>query len=441
MPTAAIKTLGCKLNQYESEQMREQLQHLGYDIVDFDSPADLYVINSCTVTHQADRDTRRLARRVKRTNPSAFVVVTGCYAQVSGEELQSIPDIDLVCGMADKERISELVPAPTHAAAGHPPYPSHLIREFSEHTRCFVKIQEGCDARCAYCIIPEARGPSRSVPVDEVLAQARQLACAGHPEIVLIGTHLGQFGHDLREDADLSELIARLAVLPEVQRLRLSSIEPCEITNRLLRFLPEGGRALNLPEDLTPDELAAPKLCRYLHVPLQSGCDAVLRRMNRPYDTQFYADLIHRVHRVQPATGMGADVIVGFPGETDEEFEQTRRFLEALPLAYLHVFTYSPRKGTPAATMPEQVPHAVALARNHLLRELSERKREAFAQGMLGETLEVVLQTDEGEGWLRGITDNYVQLRVKAPAEMLHRLVACEVEAVEGVTLIGRLLP
>jgi threonylcarbamoyladenosine tRNA methylthiotransferase MtaB len=454
MPTAAIKTLGCKLNQYESEQMREQLQRLGYTVADFDSSADLYVINSCTVTHHADRDTRRLARRVKRLNPSAFVVVTGCYAQVAQGELAAIPEIDLVCGMADKLRIGELVrglsPQGTDPASVSPmgsvpcgdrPRESHLIGEFAEHTRCFVKVQEGCNARCAYCIIPEARGPSRSVPTEEVLAQARQLACAGHPEIVLVGTHLGQFGHDLGEDVDLAELIVRLAAIPKVQRLRLSSIEPCEVTKRLAAFLPGAGRALELFPTVTADQLPSVKLCRYLHIPLQSGCDAVLKRMNRPYDAQFYTDLIHRLHALQPAAGLGADVIVGFPGETAEEFEQTRRYLESLPFSYLHVFTYSRRRGTPAADMPDQVPHEVALARNHVLRELSERKRETFARSMMGMRLEVVLQTSEGNGWLRGVTDNYLQLRVQAPAVMLQRLVACEVEAVEGALLVGRLVP
>jgi threonylcarbamoyladenosine tRNA methylthiotransferase MtaB len=446
MPTAALKTLGCKLNQYETEQMREQLQRLGYAIVDFSSPADLYVINSCTVTHHADRDTRRLARRVKKINPRACVVVTGCYAEVSAEELRAIPEIDLICGMEDKLRIGELVGrqlAPLPETAGGTAtlalqHDAHLITKFAEHTRCFVKVQEGCNAHCAYCIIPTARGPSRSVSPDQVVEQTRQLAQAGHPEVVLIGTHLGQFGQDLAEEVDLVALMVRLAALHELQRLRLSSIEPREVTEELVGLLPGGGRALQAA-DMPHLEVAAAKLCRYLHIPLQSGCDSVLERMNRPYDTACYADLIRRIHTAQPATGLGADVIVGFPGETAEEFERTRQFVEGLPLAYLHVFTYSPREGTPAAAMPDQVPHAVALARNHVLREMSERQRSAFAQSMVGQTLEVVLQTEEGEGWVRGVTDNYLSLRVQAPRELLHQLVACEVTAVEAGALTGRL--
>jgi len=291
-----------------------------------------------------------------------------------------------------------------------------------------VKVQEGCNAHCAYCIIPQARGRSRSVSLEEVVEQARRLAGAGHPEIVLIGTHLGQYGLDLPEPTGLVPLIRRLAALPELQRLRLSSIEPCEVSPELIALLDES----------TPNH--EPKLCRYLHIPLQSGCGSVLQRMNRPYNAGFYADLLRRIHEAQPATGLGADVIVGFPGETDEEFEQTREFVASLPLSYLHVFTYSPRRGTAAATMPGQVPHDVALRRNHVLRDLSERRRETFAAGMVGQAVGVVLQTDKGEGWLGGVTDNYLQLSVQAPTELLQHLVACEVTHAEGGALVGRLL-
>lgn len=433
MPTAAIKTLGCKLNQYESEQMREQLLRLGYCMVDFESSADLYLINSCTVTSNSDRDTRRLARHARKLNPSSFVVVTGCYAEVAAAELRAIPEIDLVCGMADKLRLAELVPhpeTPAHTPAHNP----NLIAEFAGHTRCFVKVQEGCNARCSYCIIPEARGPSRSVPVAEVLEQGRRLGQAAHPELVLIGTHLGQYGNDLTEEIDLAELIVRLAALPEIQRLRLSSIEPCEVTGKLIELVTGGGRTrTGAPEP-------AAKLCRYLHIPLQSGSDSVLRRMNRPYDSALYHNLLSRIHAAQPLTGLGADVIVGFPGETAEEFEQTRALMEALPLSYLHVFTYSPRKGTPAAEMPDQVLHEVKMRRNHLLRGVSETKREAFAASMVGQILETVLQTEEDNGWLRGVTDNYLQLRVQADRTMLGRLVACQVTGQEGAVLVGQLI-
>lgn len=460
MPTAAIKTFGCKLNQYESEQIRTQLERLGYAIVDFASSADVYIINSCTVTHRADRDTRKLARYIKRRHPQAVLVVTGCYAEVAPEELQAIPEIDIVCGNEDKKRIGELLASfqPAHAALSASLFsqaaqaapaesaePSasaasdvDFIEKFSGHTRCFVKVQEGCNAQCAYCIIPRARGPSRSVPVEDVLEQARRLGRAGHPELVLIGTHLGQYGQDLQPKTDLAELIEQLLALPEVRRLRLSSIEPREISDRLLTMLPYGGRALA--------PLATPygKLCRHLHIPLQSGCDKTLQRMNRPYDTSFYAHLIERIHRLQPATCLGADVIVGFPGETEEEFAQTAAFIEALPLSYLHVFTYSVRRGTPAAKMPHHVPHEVAIQRNQFLRAISERKRKAFAAQMIGQILEIVLQTpDENEqGYALGLADNYLLVRVPAPQERMQQLAACEILDLDEkeIVLRGRLL-
>ncbi|MHB8996454.1 MAG: tRNA (N(6)-L-threonylcarbamoyladenosine(37)-C(2))-methylthiotransferase MtaB [Armatimonadota bacterium] len=431
-PTAAIKTLGCKLNQFEAEQIREQLLRLGYTITDFSSPADLYVINTCTVTSQADRDARKLARQARRLSPQAFIVLTGCYAEVAAEQLQAMPEVDLVCGMADKLRLDELVPRP---AEGTEPIPhaSHLLEQFADHTRCFVKVQEGCNARCSYCIIPDARGPSRSVPFAEVYAQTQQLAQAGHPELVLIGTHLGQYGRDLEEEIDLAGLIERLLAIPEVQRLRLSSMEPREVTPEIVAMIERGGHALTVVDD------PAAKLCRYLHIPLQSGCDSVLQRMNRPYTAAFYAELIHRIKQAQPLTGLGADVIVGFPGETDEEFELTRSLLETLPLSYLHVFSYSPRRGTPAASMPDQVPPPVKSQRSLILRQMSEQKRMAFAQEMVGHTLETVLQTTAPDGLLQGVTDNYLQLRVQAEERHLGKLAACEVVGVEDGVLMGRL--
>jgi threonylcarbamoyladenosine tRNA methylthiotransferase MtaB len=436
MPTAAIITLGCKLNQYESEQMRQQLEQLGYVLVDFDDFADLYIINSCTVTGRTDRDTRRLARRARRHNPAAFILLTGCYAQVAAEALTvALPEVNLILGHEAKTRLAELVPQPQAPTTPlpHESPADFLLDEFVGHTRCFVKVQEGCNARCTYCLIPDARGPSRSVPMAEVLEQAQRLGQAGHPELVLIGTHLGQYGRDLPAAPDLAGLISRLCHLPEVRRLRLSSIEPCEITPELEEWVAVGGQALRRPGDYQG------KLCRHLHIPLQSGSDTVLQRMNRPYDSAFYASLVTRLHDRQPLTGLGADVIVGFPGETEDEFQQTVDLLTGLPLAYLHVFTYSPRTGTPAAAMPGQLDHEVKIARNHVLRALSEAKRAAFARSVVGQTLEVVLQSESAPGWLTGVADNYLTVRVAAPAEARGQLVACEITGAEGEQVEGRL--
>lgn len=435
MPTAAIKTLGCKLNQYESEQIREQLLRLGYTVTDFAAPADLYVINSCTVTAEADRDTRKLARQARRRNPGAVVVVTGCYAEVSAEQLRALPEVDLVCGMADKLRIPELLAgAGRDCGCGKAPEggATPALERFADHTRGLVKVQEGCNSRCSYCIIPEARGPSRSVPLPEVLSQARLLAHA-HPELVLIGTHLGQYGRDLTPPVRLTDLLAELLALPALGRLRLSSIEPREVTDDLLPLLAAGGCACG------GEVTAAGRLCRYLHIPLQSGCDSVLARMSRPYDAASYEALLGRLHAAQPLVGLGADVIVGFPGETDEEFARTEALLARLPLAYLHVFSYSPRHGTPAATMPGQVPPPAKAARSRALRELARRKHESFAAAMVGETLETVVQTRRADGLLAGVTDNYLQLALEGPDTLLQQLLRCEVREVRGELLLGRL--
>ncbi len=432
MPTAAIKTLGCKLNQYESEQLREHLEAAGYTIVDFEGLSDVYVVNSCTVTAKTDRDARRLARGAKRRNPDAFVVVTGCYADCSPEVLASMGDVDLVIGNADKLRIPALLPRPASSIPSPTRLTDDLIDEFSGHTRCFVKVQEGCDAACSYCIIPRARGRSRSVPREMVVQQARQLAANGYPEVVLIGTHLGQYGVGLPGAGTLAGLVAELCSLPEVQRLRLSSIEPREVDASLIEMLAQGGHALT---PVTP----AGKLCRHLHIPVQSGCDTVLARMNRPYDTAFYRQLVDRVVSIAPHTCLGSDVIVGFPGETEAEFDCTRAFLESLPLAYLHVFSYSPRPDTPAATMPDQVPPETKRARSHVLRELSARKRQAFAETMVGQTVEMVVQ-EHSAGQFTGLTDNYLTLTAAGPEALLRRIVACEVLNADKGALCGRLI-
>ena len=413
--TASIKTLGCKLNQYEGEQMRLQLQRLGYRVIPYDDGADVCIINSCTVTSRTDRETRRLARGARRLNPGALVVVTGCYAEVRPEDLEAIAGVDMVFGNAGKQQLAERIPpADGHERADAGPEGQVIIHDFSDHTRAFVKVQEGCDAHCSYCIIPTARGCSRSVPSETVLAQCLVLAEAGYPEIILIGTHLGRYGVDLDEDTNLAQLIELIGRSP-VPRLRISSIEPREVTDEIINMVARGGQALSDP--------VTGKLCRHLHIPLQSGCDSVLRRMGRPYDTVFYRDLALRVKQAAPDTCIGADVIVGFPGETEEEFETTRRLIADLPLSYLHVFTYSERQGTPAASLPNPVDYELRKARNHVLRDMSEHKRAEFARSMVGKRLEVVLQSPQGNGLVRGISDNYLEVDVTNAGELTGRLI------------------
>jgi len=411
---AAITTLGCKLNQYESERIREQLMCRGYDIVPYDEVADVYVVNSCTVTAKSDRDTRRLARQGKRRNPEALVVVTGCYAEVAGEALSRIGEIDVILGNTEKEALASHVPAGSDLADDEELSRSErLLGSFADHTRAFVKVQEGCDAHCAYCIIPQARGPSRSVRPVEVVRQVEKLVEAGHPEVVLIGVHLGRYGKDMpEEDVALDDLARWLCEVPGLRRLRFSSIEPREVTEGIIDLV-----------------VRHPKVCRHLHIPLQSGADAILTRMGRPYSASYYSDLVGRVRHASPLASIGADVMVGFPGETDEHAEETRRLLEALPLSYLHVFSYSQRPGTPAAEMPEQVAPELKKERSRALMSLSAEKRRTFAEQNLGQELSVVVEQPlEGdEGHVIGVSDNYLRVRFPGAPDLRGQVVRVRV--------------
>lgn len=439
----AIKTFGCKLNQYESEQIREDFEAVGFEAVDFDQPADVYLINSCTVTHRTDRDTRRLARQARRREPRCMVIVTGCYAQLQPEAIEDLGVVDLV---APNEIKGELARTAADWIARRnglpPPLPSahseqRFVSRFPDNTRAFVKVQDGCDASCAYCAITLARGASRSVEPATAVEQARVLAEAGHPEVVLVGINLGTYGRDLPEDINLARLAQRICAIDSVRRLRLSSIEPMEIGDDLLEMIYAGGSAL----DGRAEAVCAGKICRHLHIPLQSGCDRTLERMNRPYRAAEYRDLVERIHRREPLTGIGADVMVGFPGETHEEFATTYEFVEGLPVSYLHVFTYSARPGTAAAGMSDQVDPEQRKRRTKLLRGLSEKKLGRFAEQAVGETLEVVVETPHNDvGRLRGIADNYLSVVFEGPHALCGRLIGVQIEEARGGELFGKLL-
>lgn len=430
MTTAAVITLGCKVNQCESACLEERLSGAGYGIVPFSRRADLYCVNTCAVTSRAAMESRQLIRRALRQNPEARVVVTGCYAQIAPAEIAAVPGVSLILGTTEKLALLEHLAAPVNGAiptirAGDPrksgiPQPL-VLSAFAQRTRAFLKIQDGCDAFCSYCIVPHARGRSRSIPAAPVLEQVERFLAGGFQEIVLTGIHLGQWGRDLEPPRHLTSLIGDIFEQRPLPRLRLSSLEPGEITGELL------------------DRMASePRLCPHLHVPLQSGDAAILARMNRTYHPLFYRDLVLDAVARIPGLAVGADVLVGFPGETDACFLSTYCLLESLPLAYLHVFSFSPRPGTRAAVMKGRVPPAVIRIRSALLRQLDRAKRLAFMGRFVGTVRPVLLEgRSAADGGRLGLSDNYIPVLVKSGEAGENQLVMARFEEIQETRMVA----
>jgi len=422
----AITTLGCKINQFESAAMTEALEQDGYSMVPFSESADIYVINSCTVTAKTDAESRRLIRRATRLNPEARVVVTGCYAQMAGEDLLKMPGVNLILGNSEKRDIAgflrgmgdqprAVVTDISQQKSGE----SAPLESFAEHTRAFLQVQNGCDSRCSYCIVPFARGASRSVAPQEALDGMASFTAKGFKEIVLTGIHLGGYGLDLTPPTDLLQLLVRVEEQALVKRLRIGSVEPTEVSQELVRFI--AGSQI---------------VCPHLHLPLQSGSDGVLSRMNRGYTTALFREVVESLVRAVPDISIGSDVIAGFPGETDAEFDETYRFIEALPLAYLHVFPFSARPGTPAAEMTPQLHSRVIKERAEALRKLSEAKNNAFAAGFVGRELQVLVQKDAGGR--KGLSRNYLPVLIEGSEGLFNNEVTVLITGSKGGELVGR---
>ena len=387
----AFTTLGCKINQYETDAMQQAAAAEGSSIVPFDTEADVYVINTCSVTAKSDYQCRQMIRAAIRRKEGARVIVTGCYAETRPQEIRDIPGVSMVLGNDEKTRITRYLFEPDGGHKADLCNPATVKRR----TRGFLKIQDGCDSRCTYCIVPLARGGSRSVPREQVVRMFEQTIKEGCPEIVLSGIHIGRYGLDLGSPDSLTGLVRDLLARREQARIRLSSIEPNEITPDLIDMLGHG-------------------LCRHLHIPLQSGDDAILCSMNRAYTTGFYRDLVESAARKIPDIAIGADVMVGFPGEGEKQFQNTYDLISDLPLTHLHVFSYSQRPGTPAAAMKGQVPDRTKKERNEVLRALVFKKNLAFRESLKGKTLRVVLEEGQtaGLGMCSGLSDNYVRVHV-----------------------------
>lgn len=426
----AVATLGCKVNQYDTATIETRLRGDGCTIVAFEPGADVYIVNSCTVTDRADAESRQLARRARRFNPAARVIMTGCFAQVNPHGA-AIPEVDHVVGL---NRLPDVLRAVRGemAAAGERVAVDDLrtarqvktlgAEAFTGQTRAFLKIQEGCDLFCTFCIVPFSRGRSRSVPPRQVLEQLQNLAARGFQEVVLTGVHLGGYGPDVDPPISLCDLLEMVLEQPPVPRIRLSSIDPPEVTSRLLDLVQR-----------------FPALCPHLHIPVQAGTDEVLRRMRRKYDTQLLRDLGAEIRSRLPTAAIGTDVIAGFPGESDAEFEEGLALLDALPLTYFHVFPYSRRSGTTAAKLPDHVAAATIKRRAQRLRALGERKRVAFARGFVGHTLPVLVEhaPAQHDAWLDGYSRNYQRVQFRGTVVLANHEVMVQISGVDGARLTG----
>ncbi len=419
----AFATLGCKVNQFETADMIQQYQANGWDLAKFSEEADLYIINSCTVTGRSDAESRRLARRARRRNPDARIVVTGCYAQVSPDEVASLPEVDLVLGNEEKIDIRALVEAGVNRVTPLSEVSSTAplrLTSHTEHTRAFLQIQNGCQQCCSYCIVPAARGPNRHVPPHEVLAAACRLSSAGYREIVLTGIHLGAYGTGSGDNCNLAGLLKLLLAENPVLRIRLGSIEPNELTDELLDLI-----------------LSSDVICHHLHIPMQSGSDSVLERMGRCYSGDFYRSVVEKASRLLPDAFIAADIIAGFPGESLAEFNETCSLLKVLPLSDLHVFPYSRRPGTKADSMPGHLASSVITERAAILRTIAEGKGMEFRKLFTGSRLQVLGLKSDSNGMLTGLSRNYLDVVYPGGKEMINQEVIVEVTEVNKKLMKG----
>lgn len=421
--TVAFHTLGCKLNFSETSSLSRMLEAEGFEKKSFEDQADVYVINTCSVTDNADKECRQLVRRIQRKAPESLVVITGCYAQLKPEEIASIPGVDLVLGAAEKFNIArhlrELVKGdPTRICSCDVEEVSgfHASWSVNDRTRTFLKVQDGCDYNCSFCTIPMARGKSRSDRIENVLKHARDLAAGGVKEIVLTGVNLGDFGKgpdgagmqigiNQREE-NFFELIQALEKVEGIERYRISSIEPNLLTNEIIDWVAQSG-----------------KFMPHFHIPLQSGSNTILSAMRRRYKKELYASRVRHIRSLMPHCAIGVDVIVGFPGETDELFRETVDFLHEIDVSYLHVFTYSERDNTHALTLEPVVPVQVRHDRNRILRNLSYRKMQDFTAQHAGHTRKVLFEAHEKNGLMEGYTDNYIRVSAAYDAEKVNRVI------------------
>lgn len=439
-----VTTLGCKVNQYESDGIAAELVSGGWTRAESPEDAQICIINTCAVTSRAAMQSRQQIRTIIRSNPDAKIIVTGCHAQTAPEEIRKIEQVDIITGHQDKFRIAGKILESEDKS-------QHLVSQYSQsetssgnspisvspmaqtlkpdfqtfrpavtgnRTRAYLKIQDGCNSFCTYCIVPYARGRSRSMPVDDVIDHLLHLGADGYMEAILTGIHVGAYGLDLEKKSSLTDLIVKIDRLRPIHRVRLSSIEPGELTSQIISLAAR-------PDSKDGDR---PSLCDHFHIPLQSGDDTILKRMGRPYDSALFADLIIDLHHAIPNGAIGVDILEGFPGESDKAFENTLNLIEKLPVTYLHVFPFSPREGTPAFDYPDKVDTKKVKTRCAILRKVGVKKRTAFENSQTGRLLESVIQEiPDGEtGKLIAVTSNYLSVVVDGKDELKRQIVDIE---------------
>jgi threonylcarbamoyladenosine tRNA methylthiotransferase MtaB len=427
MKRIALHTLGCKLNYAETAAIGKQFTSNGYTVVGIDDSAEVVVINSCSVTSSADRECRQLVRRALRRSPNAFVAVVGCYAQLQAEQLAAIQGVDLVLGSQDKFSLFSFIE--NGKKKTHADILVSCIREtnefglassagFKERTRAFLKVQDGCDYSCTYCTIPLARGKSRSAAASEIVRQAREAVELGYKEVVLTGVNVGDYGRN--DGTNLLMLLRQLTTIDGLMRIRISSIEPNLLTDELLDFW-----------------FAEDKLCNHWHIPLQSGSDTILRLMRRRYLTEVYTDRVERIISHVPDAGIGTDIIVGFPGESNDLFEDTYKYLTNLPVTYFHVFSYSERLNTPASEFVQKVDPYIKAERSKRLHKLSDRKRSDFYHCFIGKTIPVLFESINSDGSISGLTEEYIRVDVKSDLHMTNKILDVIIQEASAEKCIG----
>ena len=435
MAKIAFYTLGCKVNQADTASMENLFLRSGHQLISFDGEADVYIINTCVVTNTGQRKSRQTIHRAIRKNPNALIVVTGCYPQTAAEEVKAIAGVDMIIGNQDRAQIVQLVEErlahrqtdtldAVYKLTASTAFEELAAGDITDKTRAFLKIQEGCNQFCTYCIIPYARGPLRSRSLESIRTETQRLINAGFKEIVLIGIHLGCYGKENPDGPTLYDAVKTVLEVPGVQRLRLGSLESVEVEPRLLTLMQKDAR-----------------FCRHLHLPLQSGCDKTLQAMHRPYTTAKFKTLLADIKTKVPDIAITTDVIAGFPGETEADFETTCKFAESCGFSKMHIFPFSARKGTPAEKFAGAVTEAVKKERADILGRIDETMHKAFLQAMVGQTAEVLFEQPAGEDYFEGLTGNYQRVFVKSGGRNLGgEILPVKITAFDGEKLLGEII-